>query len=115
VRQFAQKTPVSFAYGGSGSGYMVRNPGGFDVPGVLSQVEQFRQKLKGKKANKQALYLIWTGANDYIFYEARSPLLIVSNIALAIQKLYLLGAREFLVPNLPDLSISPLVQSKTLP
>jgi phospholipase/lecithinase/hemolysin len=112
VRRFEQKLSVNFAYGGSGSGYKMRTPGGFEVPGVLGQVDEFRKKLRGKKANKQALYLVWTGANDYIFYGARDPRLVVGNIVASIKGLYLLGARDFLVPNLPDLSISPLVRSR---
>jgi phospholipase/lecithinase/hemolysin len=38
------------------------------------------------------------------------PIDVVSNITAAIQNLYSLGARNFLVPNLPDIGLSPLLQ-----
>ncbi len=108
---FSKKRAISFAFGGSGSGGITSGPGGFDVPGVLAQVAMFGESLHGKKANKQALYAIWSGANDYIFNGITRPEAVVGNIATAIEKLYSLGARSFLVPNLPDAGLSPLLQA----
>ena len=110
---FGNNTSVSFAYGGSGSGGEVPGPGGFPVYGVLAQVEMFRQALNGKAANEQALYAVWYGANDYSFYSGQIPA-VVRNQALAIETLYGLGARSFLVPNLPDMGLAPRARQQGL-
>ena len=39
---------------------------------------------------------------------------VVANITKAIQTLYSLGAREFLIPDLPDLGLAPLIQEMGL-
>lgn len=102
---------ISLAFGGSTSGYVNQTPGGFFVPGTLGQVELFRKALKGKKPQAGALFVVWTGANDYIFStpdEPVKPVDVVANITKTIETLYSLGARNFLVPNLPDLSLAPI-------
>jgi phospholipase/lecithinase/hemolysin len=102
---------VSFAFGGSTSGYLNQMPGGLYVPGVLGQIELYRKILKGKQAKTRALYAIWTGANDYLMGKTEQPSEVVTNIIKAIQTLYSLGARSFLIPNLPDLGLTPMVQT----
>src|SRR5690606_17398634 len=57
---------------------------------------------------------VWTGANDYIFFGQGEPpealvQSVVGNIVSAIETLYSLGAREFIVPGLPNISRSPLI------
>ena len=42
--------------------------------------------------------------------ERSKPGEVVINIVKAIQTLYSLGARDFLIPNLPDLGLTPMVQ-----
>ena len=109
---------VSFAFGGSMSGYLNEMPGGLYVPGVLGQIELYRKALKGKSPKARALYVIWTGANDYLMSitdpnaSRAEPREVVTNITKAIQALYSLGARDFLIPNLPDLGLTPMVQVK---
>jgi phospholipase/lecithinase/hemolysin len=56
---------VDFAFGGTGTPYLDRTPGGLFVPGLRGQVELFGAALRGKKAPRRALYAIVTGANDY--------------------------------------------------
>ena len=102
---------VSFAFGGSGSGTFTSS-GGFDVPGVLTQINMFAASLAGHPAPATALYAIWTGSNDYLVPPGQPPLspqTVVGNIALAIETLYNLGARDILVVNLFDLGSGPLV------
>jgi phospholipase/lecithinase/hemolysin len=106
-----RKAGISFAYGGSGSGQSNVTPGGFVVPGVLGQVDAFRNLPRRQSTDPKALYVIWTGANDYVLGLTTNPGVVVGNIVVAIQSLYALGARNFLVPNLPDLGLSPLVQA----
>ncbi|HRO59023.1 MAG TPA: SGNH/GDSL hydrolase family protein [Burkholderiaceae bacterium] len=105
------KSAASFAFGGSGSGGTTTNPGGFTVPGLLTQVETFGARLQGKKAHQHALFALWTGANDYIFYGATDVRPVIANVVTAIETLHSFGARNFLVPNLPDLGLTPLGQS----
>jgi len=106
-------TGASFAFGGSGSGVGTPVPGGaFTVPGLLGQIELFRQMLAGQPAPADALYAIWTGPNDYPADPGRpflDPAEVVGNIANAVTTLYNLGARSVLVVNLPDLGVQPLV------
>lgn len=103
---------INFAFGGSTSGYFNQTPGKFFVPGALGQVELFRAALKGKKARADALYVVWTGANDYVLGTTKQPAEVVANITKTIETLFSLGARNFLVPNLPDLGLAPIVQAE---
>ncbi|PTR07349.1 phospholipase/lecithinase/hemolysin [Nitrosospira sp. Nsp5] len=110
---------INFAFGGSKSDYLNQMPGGIYVPGALGQIELFRKALKGKRAKATALYTVWTGANDYLLLleEGASPPPpgeVVANITQAIKTLHSLGARHFVVPNLPDLGLTPFMQEKGL-
>ena len=107
-----KKEAVNFAFGGSGSGLGNATPGGFDVPGLLGQVDLFKAALGNKKAKPDALYVVWTGSNDYILGLASGPDVVVGNITSAIRSLYAMGARDFLVPNLPDIGLTPLAQAQ---
>jgi len=103
-----QQGAVSFAFGGSGSGAF-RNSAGVNVPGLLTQVVFFGASLAGRPAPPDALYAIWTGSNDYLTQTPELPETVVDNIASGIETLYSLGARHFLVVNLPDLGNGPLL------
>ncbi len=108
---------VVFAHGGAGTGMSNTTPDGFfNVPGVLGQVELFRQALsaEGRMAPSEALYVIWGGANDFLFLGTLNPRTTVENIRQAIESLYALGARRFLIPNLPDLGEVPVVAEASL-
>lgn len=111
---------VSFAFGGSGTGFSNELPVPVPVIGLLGQVELFTTALAGQPADPAALYTVWSGANDYLFSQPPpatlpgipfppDPPTTVNNILTAISELYALGARHFLVPNLPDLGAVPLV------
>lgn len=122
VDLFAESSLV-FACGGSGTGTVNLVPGGFfEVPGVLGQIDQFAAALEfsGLPADSLALYSVWGGANDYFFGESSTgdgtvvlnglnndPQQVVANLGDALYGLYELGARRFLVPNLPDLGKTP--------
>ena len=55
-----------------------------------------------------ALFFVWGGANDlFINPSAATVGGAISNLATIINMLYGIGARQFLVPNLPDLSLTP--------
>lgn len=104
---------VSYAFGGSGSGGMTTIPGTpFQVPGVQVQTQIFANSLGGARADQNAVYAVWTGANDYLLYGVTDPAAVVANIDSALRQLYALGARRLLVPNLPDLGTTPLAQAQ---
>jgi phospholipase/lecithinase/hemolysin len=100
---------VNFAFGGSNSGTgntVVKTP----LPGVGEQVELYARSLQTlqEKADPNALYVIWGGANDYIFSGETNPSKPVENISRAVNILIKLGAKNIMVPNLPDLGKLPL-------
>lgn len=101
---------IDFAYGGTGTDYVDQTPGGMWAPGLKGQIELFRQALHGKKPSDRALYAIATGANDYRldpFNVPMDPAQVVLNIEEGIISLYLLGARDVIVFDLPDLGLIP--------
>jgi phospholipase/lecithinase/hemolysin len=62
------------------------------------------------KADPKALYVIWTGPDDYYFPGGMNSLTAYkagANIQQAITSLYNAGARYFFVPSMPDLGITP--------
>lgn len=74
------------------------------VPGLLSQVKSFSQTHQ--KADSNALYVLWAGANDYLqgVSSTNGP---IENITEAIASLSQVGAKKILVANLPDLGQLP--------
>jgi phospholipase/lecithinase/hemolysin len=75
--------------------------------GLLNQVAEFL--LTGPVSDPTgSLFFVWAGANDFFVNpSAQTAVNAVTNIATAISGLYQDGARQFLVPNLPDLSLTP--------
>jgi phospholipase/lecithinase/hemolysin len=108
-----QKGAVSFAFAGSGTGF-IESVDALFIPGLNGQVELFGAALKGRKPPRGALYAVFSGAHDYLRgpSEPLAPSVVVANIVQAIQKLYALGARNVMVLNLPDLGIIPLVPAE---
>ena len=102
---------VSFAFGATGSGVSSEFRG-VALPGLATQIELFRQSMRGKHAPPHSLFAVFTGANDYIVQPGEAPLNpvdVVNNIGRGITALYGLGARVIVVPNLADLGAIPLV------
>ncbi len=96
------------AFGGALSGNLNVN-GVFDPAvaetGLLSQVRAFRDA--GGSFGRRDLVVVWAGANDYLFDLDVDPQHVVDNITQAVRELAALGARSFVVPNLPDLGDTP--------
>lgn len=88
----------------------------FLLPGFEQQVDEAIATDGDGKADPRALYSIWIGANDLIFYWAFSgnpnpvPVIdaAVANTGDGIEKLVDAGAHYFVVCNMPDLGITPL-------
>ena len=104
----ARNQAVNFAFGGSSTGFVESTPGGFDVPGLLGQVELFRATLPRNSPGSRALYAIFSGAGDYLRPAPLAPAQSVANIIAAVQRLYDVGARDIIVVNLPDLGVIPI-------
>lgn len=76
--------------------------------GVRTQVNQFSAAVGGV-ADPNALYFVWAGSNDFT-YKGFSPAVaadIVSNQTATLTQLYNMGARDFLLPLLPDFGLTP--------
>ncbi|MBE9127222.1 SGNH/GDSL hydrolase family protein [Coleofasciculus sp. LEGE 07092] len=101
---------VNFAFGGAQTGF---GGAGDDfgplIPGLQTQVGWFVNDLgvAQQQADEDALYVVFAGPNDYQTVPNANTTQPVANIAQAVQSLYALGARNFLVPNLPDLGKTP--------
>lgn len=75
------------------------------LPGIAQQVGGF---LAGNpSADSNALYILYGGANDYLGGGQTNPNIAIDNLGNYITALYGAGARNFLVPNLPDLGKLP--------
>lgn len=83
--------------------------------GVARQVDRFQADLGGAAANPLALYMVSGGSNDFLAIDPTDPVAVVqtagdvvNNLDTAVMRLYGLGARNFLLPLLPDLGHTPL-------
>ena len=112
LRPMPRKEAVDFSFGGSGSGYATRTPGGFVVPGLRAQVELFGTAMHGRKPSNKALFAIVTGSNDYLTVppaQPATPDTVVANIIASIETLHRYGAKTVMVLNVSDLGTLPLV------
>ena len=108
--KLADASVTNFALGGATTGS--NNVGLPGIPaGLEQQIDTFTGSLAGQAADKDALYIVWAGANDYLGRFTTNPTEPVSNLSDAINTLVASGARNILVPNLPDLGKIPLGQS----
>jgi phospholipase/lecithinase/hemolysin len=100
---------LSFAFGGTGTG-LITDLGGFTAPGLTGQVALFAAADRLRNAPSRSLYVVFAGANDYLTpTEPPSIDRTVGNIIRAVRVLYLTGARDIMVLNLPDLGAVPMV------
>jgi cholinesterase len=78
------------------------------LPGLQFELTSFAQFNAIAPAQPDALYTLWFGANDYLGGGRTSPVIPIDRIGSAITTLYGQGARNFLIPNLPDLGLLPI-------
>ncbi|OUC12725.1 MAG: hypothetical protein B0A82_20265 [Alkalinema sp. CACIAM 70d] len=121
-------TKVSnFAYIGATTGtenvasLTVGQPLPIAFPGIQQEVDTFQLSLAGQRANPNALYFVWGGANDYLFSlqsqfaNAASDIVQgVTNIARSVMKLADLGANTISVANLPNLGRTPFATIRNI-
>ena len=99
------------------------DPSAFRAFSLLGQLESYQARLGGSAADGNALYVVWGGSNDVQDVltvagtgdtkaaEARLTQA-VADVADVIVSLVARGAREVLVPTVPDLGVVPAVRSK---
>jgi phospholipase/lecithinase/hemolysin len=75
-----------------------------NLPGMQQEVNLYMSNTGGV-ADPNALYFVWGGSNDYLIHD--SPVQAARNIGNYVNVLAAAGARNFLVPNLPDLGLTP--------
>lgn len=100
---------TSFAVGGATSGLLnnqVPLGSGLEVTGMRTQVSQY---LSGP-VDGGALYFLWAGANDFL-NPAGDPNAVaqaaIGNLTQSVVELYSAGAREFMLPLMADLGLTP--------
>jgi phospholipase/lecithinase/hemolysin len=98
---------INFAFGGATSG--TNNVAG-PLPGLQTEINFFKSGLAAtnQSADSEALYIVWAGGNDYLGGGVTDPTGPISNISTAVTSLFNVGARNFLVANLPDLGKAPV-------
>ncbi|AFZ18126.1 SGNH/GDSL hydrolase family protein [Allocoleopsis franciscana] len=106
---------INFAFGGSTTGLdNTINP---NLPGLQQQIGLFASLIPANQtADPNALYVLWAGANDYLptqssFTPFTTPETTIGNLSFALSTLAALGAKNFLVANLPDLGSLPLTST----
>lgn len=83
-----------------------------EIESVQNQIQRYLN-LSNQQANPNALYSVWVGANDLLAITSPSSALSVIDQATtsqtqSIQQLANAGAKYILVPNLPDVGVTPL-------
>jgi outer membrane lipase/esterase len=102
---------TDFAFGGAKTGTDINGNDnyrwdlGLNGTGMQAQVGLFAAGLGGASADASALYGVWGGPNDY-FEAGLTPPESVANLMGIINDLYTLGARNFFIPNMPDLGLT---------
>lgn len=95
-----QTKNINFALGGATTINGTAN----GIPGALAQVNSYTKSQP--KINPNALYILWAGANDYL-YGATNINTAIANLSNAVDSLLTSGAKTILLANLPDLGKIP--------
>ncbi|MDM9382198.1 autotransporter domain-containing protein [Chlorogloeopsis sp. ULAP01] len=105
----------NFAIGGSTSGNnnALSETLKIPLPSLPDQLDSFTS-IPGKPSS-DALFILWAGANDYLIEptekRATDTQVVVNNLSNAVRTLINKGARNIIVPNLPDLGKTPQERS----
>jgi phospholipase/lecithinase/hemolysin len=98
---------TNVAVGGSTSANLLQSgPNGFPPAQILDYVES----KPGHRVSRDDLYVIWIGAND-LSAGITNPRTTVDNIRKAIGALANAGAKDFIVIDVPDISLTPDVKA----
>ena len=96
---------TDYAWGGATTGTPFNQPGPLGPLDIPTQVSQYTSSVAGI-ADPQALYIVWGGGNDLFGGNVSNS---ASNMGSVISTLASAGAKNFLIPNLPDVGLTPLV------
>jgi phospholipase/lecithinase/hemolysin len=114
---------INFAFGGATTfattPRQVANTIDPRFPGLLDEVGLFAGSLiqNNRSADKDALYIVWAGANDYLpttspfFTPPTTPDRTIANLVGAVTTLASVGAKNIMLVNLPDLGETPRARS----
>jgi phospholipase/lecithinase/hemolysin len=97
---------TDYAFGGAETGTGVSPKG---VPNMLTQVGQY---LGAHTPRSGQLFVLWGAANNF-FNGQTNPVVPVMDIGHAITELAAAGAKNFLVPNYPNLALTPFGRSSS--
>ncbi|ARV57287.1 GDSL family lipase [Nostocales cyanobacterium HT-58-2] len=98
---------TNFAFGGATTGF--DNIGLASLPGLQQELNSFT--AANKSADPNALYILWAGTNDYLDYFSGgvpNPSQTVANLSEAVTSLAVIGAKNIMIVNLPDLGKFPV-------
>lgn len=104
---------VNYAFAGARSGTDNLMPVYGMQQGMLKQIQDFLDNQPGTSTpvDANALYVLWTGPDDYYangnIFNKVTAYQIANNVNQGMIRLYKRGARHFFVPLMPDLSITP--------
>ncbi len=98
---------TNYAFGGAATGA----PFTSSVPTLTQQVSSYFLPGVGGVADPNALYVVWGGGNDVRTGDPSVLTYSVPNISNIITTLAAAGATNFLVPNLPDIGLTPEAQA----
>lgn len=104
---------VNYAFAGARSGYNNLVPVYGMQKGMRQQIQDLldNQPSLTARLDSNALYVLWTGPDDYYadgnVFNPTTTAAIIDDIRQGMTRLYLRGARHFFVPQMPDLSITP--------
>ncbi len=108
----------NYAYGGARS--FAHPLGAFGALSLNEQKDLYLGGLGMTPADADALFIVWSGSNDMSdildqalvnpLYDPTADITIaVGGIAQVVGELAAIGAKDFLIPNVPDLGLVPLV------
>ncbi|MEZ5566324.1 MAG: SGNH/GDSL hydrolase family protein [Gammaproteobacteria bacterium] len=98
---------TNWAFGGAPTG----SPFTAAVPTMTQQVSTYYLPSAGGVADPNALYVVWGGGNDIRTGDPSVLTYSVPNISSIISTLAAAGATNFLVPNLPNIGLTPEAQA----
>lgn len=91
--------------GNIADGGTATSPGAYDAPGMYQELQLYLSGIKTTGTDPNALYLVWGGANDLTI--GSSPIAAADNISSYVDALAAVGAHNIIVPNMPDLGLTP--------
>lgn len=101
---------TDFAYGGAQTGTTNLLGSALNGTGVAGQIGYYNSLTSGH-ADASALYVVWAGPNDFFagtnMLDPSTAFTASTNLLNDIQALYGMGARDFFVPLMPNLGVTP--------